>query len=974
MTPLLDWSKMKICMLPETSELGVGRVLEAYRKHLPAFGVQFVSEEDADLVVCHAGNHAKHRQTDVLVCHGLYPTATVDKSTVYFDTNADVIRNAREARAITVPSSWVAMPFKRDMALSPYIVPHGIDVDEWHPSPVHDNYVLWAKGHKPGVVDTTIVNELAELMPDQEFVTTFGKPSSNVRVTGVLPFAEMKKMMAKAGVYLAVTKETFGIQTLEAMACGVPIVGYTHGATPDIVTHGITGWLTKPGDLNGLVAGIRWAFDNQHALSVAEQNAVRRFTWEAACERLYNVLKSASTNDNTPLVSVIIPCYNYGKWVGNAIESVLRQTYPGPKEIIVVNDGSTDSTDDDIKPYLDRVTYYSKQNGGVAEARNYGVRHSHGELIACLDADDSWEPEFLSSLVPPMIKDRALGLAYGHLQSNNGQGTFVSGWPPPFDFREQAARHNRVPSSCVYRRTAWERAGGYRAQYTPAEDAELWLRIAAVGFNVRKITDTPVYTYRLHSHSLSRTIKEPDWVTDKPYHDNMDLAPFAAPAVDGRSSHPFKDYDDPWVSIIIPVGPGHENLVYRALDSLQSQSVTNWEAIVVNDSGQQLTQPMTGLPLAQAYPFITEVNSGRSGVAKARNLGAKQARADMLVFLDADDWLLPGYLAYTIQAYNDNPNSYMYTDWLGFDGSKTSSHISKEFTIAGLLKEALHPITALVPRAWHDEIGGFDEVVSGWEDWFYYLDLVKAGHCGCRVGYQGLVYDYSSGLRREDSLRKRNELLPEVRKRYKEDNMACSGGCGGKRGGGNGRSSSNVVPSQNMSMNKGVPVMAARPAPVDDNKMVAVRENSGNIGAHGVIGVRTRINYGRHKHGDVFQMHKDDVLAQPHRYSRVEESMAQLPQPAKPEAPVVEAPQYVAPAPMPVVEKPVVPAPEELVKAAMQPVPDDEIEVDITILPLVQIKRLELDAGSAKDALELERSAPKPRKSVIEYLESLADQ
>lgn len=963
---------MKICMLPETSELGIGRVLEAYHKHLPAFGVQFVSEESADLVVCHAGNHAKHRQTDVLICHGLYPTATLDKSSAYFNANADVIQNAREARTITVPSSWVAMPFKRDMCVVPYIVPHGIDVDDWHPTPIHDNYVLWAKGHKPGVVDTTIVNELAELMPDVQFVTTFGKPSSNVLVTGVLPFAEMKKKMAKAGVYLAVTKETFGIQTLEAMACGIPVVGYDHGATPDLVTHGATGWLAKPGDLHGLVEGIKWAFDNQHALSEAGQKVARRYTWETACERLYNVMKIALAAGTSyePLISVIIPSYNYGRWVGNAIESVLGQTYTGPKEIIVVNDGSNDNTDEAIKPYLDRVAYYKKPNGGVAEARNYGVRHSHGELIACLDADDSWQPEFLSSLVPPMIKDRSLGLVYGHLQSNNGQGTFVTGWPPPFDFREQAARHNRVPSSCLYRRTAWERAGGYRAQYTPAEDAELWLRIAAVGFNVHKVTDNPVYTYRLHSHSLSRTVKEPDWVTDKPYHGNADLTPFAAPAVDGRPSHPFRDYDDPWVSIIIPVGPGHENLVYRALDSLQSQSVTSWEVIVVNDSGRSMTQPMTGQPLAQAYPFITEVDSGQSGVAKARNIGAKQAHTDMLVFLDADDWLLPGYLAHTIQAYNDNPDTYVYTDWLGFDGSKMSGHVSKEFTIAGILKEALHPITALVPRAWHNEIGGFDESVSGWEDWFYYLDLVKAGHCGHRVGYQGLVYDYSSGLRREDSLRKRNELLPEVRRRYKEDSMACSS-CGGKRGG-NGRSSG-VVPSQNMSMmSREVPVMAVKES-ADDNKMVSVRENSGNIGAHGVIGVRTRINYGRHRHGDVFQMHKDDYVAQPHRYVRMEE-VVQAPQPTRPEAPVVAAPQPVAPLPVPVVEKPIVPTSEELVKVAMQPVPDDEIEVDITILPLTQIKRLELDKESATDALELERSSKKPRQSVIAYLESLTGQ
>ena len=67
--------------------------------------------------------------------------------------------------------------------------------------------------------------------------------------------------------------------------------------------------------------------------------------------------------------------------------------------------------------------------------------------------------------------------------------------------------------------------------------------------------------------------------------------------------------------------------------------------------------------------------------------------------------------------------------------------------------------------------------MSGWEDWIYYLDLAKAGHCGLRLGIQGMVYDYTSGLRREDSLKKINKLLPVVRKRYKENDMACSS-CG----------------------------------------------------------------------------------------------------------------------------------------------------------------------------------------------------
>jgi hypothetical protein len=448
-------------------------------------------------------------------------------------------------------------------------------------------------------------------------------------------------------------------------------------------------------------------------------------------------------------------------------------------------------------------------------------------------------------------------------------------------------------------------------------------------------------------------------VSDKPYSGTASATPFAAPVnVKDKASNPFRDYDDSWVSVIIPVGPGHENLAYRALDSLQAQSVLNWDVVVVNDSGADLMHPPTGKPLGHVYPYIIEVNSGRSGVAAARNMGVDNCNSDMLVFLDADDWLLPGFMSHVIHAYNENPDRYIYTDWLGLDDKKkTSPHLSKEFSIKGILAEALHPITTLVPKAWHVEIGGFDTTVSGWEDWIYYLDLVKAGHCGLRLGIQGMVYDYTSGLRREDSLKKINKLLPLVRKRYKEKEMACSS-CG-KRGSG-ARSSSGTVPIQQSRSAGGVPAMATKEE-VSTSKMVAVRENSGNIGAHGVVGVRTRINYGRHKHGDMFEMHIDDAVSQPQRYVRMADSRLDTPVPERPIAP--QSAEVVAP--------PAEHIKPEVVKKALEPIPDNEVEVDITLLPLVQIKRLELSSEDAGYALEQEKASDKPRQSVINYLETV---
>lgn len=92
-----------------------------------------------------------------------------------------------------------------------------------------------------------------------------------------------------------------------------------------------------------------------------------------------------------PLVSVVIPVYNGDRFIGQAIESVLSQTY-SPLEIIVIDDGSTDQTEQALAPYLHQIQYLTQPNQGSAAARNSGLCVATGELIAFLDADDFFFP------------------------------------------------------------------------------------------------------------------------------------------------------------------------------------------------------------------------------------------------------------------------------------------------------------------------------------------------------------------------------------------------------------------------------------------------------------------------------------------------------------------------------------------------------------------------------------------------------
>jgi glycosyltransferase involved in cell wall biosynthesis len=97
-----------------------------------------------------------------------------------------------------------------------------------------------------------------------------------------------------------------------------------------------------------------------------------------------------------PKVSVLILNYNYGRFLGDAVESVLAQDFPGETEILVLDDGSTDDSAERIKPYLDRVSWLPKPNGGQVSAFNYGLARASGNWIALLEADDTWEKDKLS--------------------------------------------------------------------------------------------------------------------------------------------------------------------------------------------------------------------------------------------------------------------------------------------------------------------------------------------------------------------------------------------------------------------------------------------------------------------------------------------------------------------------------------------------------------------------------------------------
>src|SRR6059058_727746 len=180
------------------------------------------------------------------------------------------------------------------------------------------------------------------------------------------------------------------------------------------------------------------------------------------------------------LVSVIIPCYNQAHFLDEAIESVLTQTYPN-REIIVVDDGSTDNTAEVARRYS-AVRHIYQENAGPAAARNAGVEAGRGKYLVFLDADDRLLPEALEIGVDCLRQHPECAFASGHSRFITADGSFLSKSEQPYITRDhylELLRGNYIwcPGSVIYRRSVFEIVKGFDTSLGPGADYDLYFRI-----------------------------------------------------------------------------------------------------------------------------------------------------------------------------------------------------------------------------------------------------------------------------------------------------------------------------------------------------------------------------------------------------------------------------------------------------------------------------------------------------------------
>jgi glycosyltransferase involved in cell wall biosynthesis len=535
-----------------------------------------------------------------------------------------------------------------------------------------------------------------------------------------------------------------------------------------------------------------------------------------------------------PSVAIVIPVYNKCGTVARSIKSARAQTIKNI-EIVIVDDGSTDCSKKAVLEAIEgdsRCSYAYQENGGVATARTNGVlNHTTAPYVMCLDSDDAIEPKYLEHLVPHLIVHRTIGIVYTGLRYILPDGkTGTSPWPTDFDAERQMHGLNQIPTAAVTRREVWERLGGQRQRYAPggagAEDGDFWLRAVSYGFGALYVPpkrDTFfVYSWMSGLVSGDSGYNEVDYRQWSPWARDYSLMPTPSRAKPKLFSHPARQYDEPVISVIIPVGPGHERYLEDCLDSLDAQTFKRWEAIVIFDvPGTEWADLVNSGRLdfiAKTWPFcrfMSTASKGKlareltdtldiyegkrgllaslparlakpAGAGAARNAGLQRARAPLVLFLDADDWLVPSALKKMVGVYKET-GDIVYTDHLALayikeedlgrvDGEVLDYNQKKGQALIrqgvsdykceramqqpptdGTAPYIICSVSALMPRKY--ALGGFDESMKSWEDVLFFWRLAWEGRCFTRIPEPLLVYRYSTGTRRELGLKNIKPLL-----------------------------------------------------------------------------------------------------------------------------------------------------------------------------------------------------------------------
>lgn len=212
----------------------------------------------------------------------------------------------------------------------------------------------------------------------------------------------------------------------------------------------------------------------------------------------------------SPLVSVVVPCYNHEDFLETTIDNILSSSYV-PLEVVIVDDGSTDRSFTKalaLKKKYPNVRVYTQENSGPSQARNHAVEQSKGKYILPVDADDLISPDYIKKAVEVLESFKEVKVVYARAEKF---GAVCKEWKLKDFSRYNLARENMIYVSALFRKEDWERVGGYTVNPVVCrEDWEFWIKILKSGGEVVKLPFVGFY-YRIlpnsRRHSMTKQTK-----------------------------------------------------------------------------------------------------------------------------------------------------------------------------------------------------------------------------------------------------------------------------------------------------------------------------------------------------------------------------------------------------------------------------------------------------------------------------------
>lgn len=517
-----------------------------------------------------------------------------------------------------------------------------------------------------------------------------------------------------------------------------------------------------------------------------------------------------------PLVSVVLPTYNRAHFIGQAITSVLNQTYENI-ELIVVDDGSTDDTDGVIRTFNDERLRYAKlpRNVGRSAARNKALEIARGEFIAFLDSDDYFLPGKLEQQVNFLSKNPNFHMVYtasGCVESEDEPIKYFYRAPISGHIYNEVAFFKPLTitlPTVMLRRSVLTRVGGFDEKMERFEDTDFWRRIAK-HFEIGAINDV---TCHVRSHkgnhisafdpvTFERAI---EYYLQKVMREDGDIEPLirqagarrlyelygsaltGVPGADALSSRLIakgRSQFEPLVSIIIPVYNG-ANYLKQAIDSALAQTYRNVEIVVVDDGSNDAgATQRVALEYGDRIRYYSKSNGGCSS---ALNHAVNEARGQYISWLSHDDLITPTKVEKQVAflAQQGAPGScVVYGDYSVFYGDRAQpSNMPavempvvrpEDFRYFLTTHNILHGCTLLIPRRAIIQHGMFNEKLKTVLDFDLWFKLAKTERF---LFMPGVVVharahpDQDTNRKRDIHMKEANELLARFAGELSDDEI-----------------------------------------------------------------------------------------------------------------------------------------------------------------------------------------------------------